>query len=87
MLSITNQWQDPEILLLLFFCYESILQQKLGHMLKALVPKFRSDLTVRLKDIVKKQVPANLKPIAGTEQTGRHRTPRIYQLGMEPGGQ
>ena len=57
-------------------------------MLKALVPKFRSDLTVRLKDIAKKkQVPAKLKPIAGTEQTGRHRTPRIYQLGMEPGGQ
>ena len=32
-------------------------------MLKPLVPKLRSDLSVRLGDFVKKQVPAKLKPI------------------------
>ena len=32
-------------------------------MLKPLVPKFRSDLSVRLKDIAEKQVPVKLKPI------------------------
>ena len=44
-------------------------------MLKPLVPKFRSDLSVCLNDIAEKQVPAKLKTIVGTEQTGRHRTP------------
>ena len=34
-------------------------------MLKALVPKFRSDQSAPLKDIAKKQVPAKLKPIVG----------------------
>ena len=34
-------------------------------MLKPLVPKFRSDLSVRLKDIAEKQVPVKLKPIVG----------------------
>ena len=38
--------------------------EKLGHLLK-LVLKFRSDLSVHLKDIAKKQVPAKLKPIVG----------------------
>ena len=33
-------------------------------MLKALVPKFRSDPPVRLRDITEKQVPAKLKPMA-----------------------
>ena len=37
--------------------------EKLGHMLKPLVPKFGSDLSVRLRDIAEKQVLANLKPI------------------------
>ena len=38
--------------------------QKLGGMLKPLVPKFLSDLSVRLMDIAeKKQVTAKLKPI------------------------
>ena len=34
-------------------------------MLKPLVPKFRPELSVRLKEIIKKQVPTNLKPIVG----------------------
>ena len=64
MLNTTSQWQDPEILI---FCYN----EQLGHMLKPLVLKFRSELSVRLRDtyngipyfITKKQVPAKLKPI------------------------
>ena len=32
-------------------------------MLKPLVPKFRSDLSIRLRDIAEKQVPVKLKPI------------------------
>ena len=32
-------------------------------MLKLLVPKFRPDLYVRLKDIAEKQVPEKLKPV------------------------
>ena len=32
-------------------------------MLKPVVPKFRLDLSVRLKDIAEKQFPAKLKPI------------------------
>ena len=35
-------------------------------MLKPLVPKFRPDQPVRLKDIAEKQVPAKLKQILGT---------------------
>ena len=58
-LNITSQWQDPEILI---FCYGSILR-KIGHILKPLVPKFRSDLSVLLRDIADKQGPAKLKPI------------------------
>ena len=34
-------------------------------MLKPLVPKFRLDLSARLKGIAEKQVPAKLKPILG----------------------
>ena len=37
--------------------------EKLGHMLKPLVSKFRSDLSVYLKDIAEKLVPAKLKPL------------------------
>ena len=48
-------------------------------MLKPLVPRFRSDLSVRLKDIAEKQVPAEVKTIVGTEQTGRQRTQQICQ--------
>ena len=35
-------------------------------MLKPLVAKFRSDLSVHLRDIAEKQVPAKLKPIVNT---------------------
>ena len=56
MLIIMGQWQDPD-----FFLYKSILQ-KLGHVLKPLVPKFRSDLSICLRDIAEKQVPVKLKP-------------------------
>ena len=41
-------------------CYE-----KIGHMLKPLVPKIRPDLFARLKYIAEKQVPAKLKPKVG----------------------
>ena len=51
MLNITSQWQDPEIVMI---CYMSILQKKIVRMLKTLVPKFRPDLSVRVKDIVEK---------------------------------
>ena len=49
-------------------------------MLKPLVPKFRPDLSARLKDIAENQVPAKLKPIVGiihqedAEQAGGHQT-------------
>ena len=36
-------------------------------MLKPVVPKLRPDLSVRLKDIAEKQVPAKLKPIVVDE--------------------
>ena len=38
---------------------------KLGHKLKTFVPKFRPDVFARLRDMAEKQVPANLKLIAG----------------------
>ena len=34
-------------------------------MLKPFLPRFRPDLSARLKDIAEKQVPPKLKPIAG----------------------
>ena len=37
--------------------------KKIGNMLKHLVPKFRPDLSPRLKTTTEKQVPAKLKPI------------------------
>ena len=42
--------------------------EKIGQMLKSLVPKFRPNLPARLKDIAEKQVPAMLKPIAGEDK-------------------
>ena len=48
----------------LFFAL-TVYYKKLGHMLKPLVPKFRYDLSVHLKDIAKKHVPAKLKLIVG----------------------
>ena len=55
-LNITSQWQHPD-----FFFVIRVYYEKLGHILKPLVPKFRSDLSVRLRDIAEKQVPAKLK--------------------------
>ena len=57
--NIRNQQQDHEIL---NFCVR-VYYKKLGHMLKALVLKFRPDLSTRLKDVAEKQVPAKLKTI------------------------
>ena len=34
-------------------------------MLKPIEPKFRPDLSARLRDIAEKQIPAKLKPIVG----------------------
>ena len=59
--NITTQWQEPEILI---FLYIRAYYEKLG--LKRLVPKFRPDLSTRLKDIAEKQVPMKLKPIVVT---------------------
>ena len=54
--SPTSQRQDPGIL---NFCYKSVgtYYQKLGPMLKPLVPKFRSDISVRLRDIAENWLP------------------------------
>ena len=58
---ITSQWQDPETsIFAISVCYV-----KLGHMLEPIVPKFRYDLSVRLRYIAEKQVPAKPKPIIG----------------------
>ena len=38
-------------------------------MLKPLVPKFRQDISARLKDIAEKQAPAKLKPIVVDKET------------------
>ena len=68
-----SQWQDPEIL---FFCYKSILRKIRSH---AETPyawshgetpydQFRPDLSVCLRDIAEKLVPAKLKPIVGCPQ-------------------
>ena len=73
--NITSQCQDRQILIFVVRVY----YEKLGLMLKPLVSKLRSDLSVRLRAIAEKQVPAKLKPVVGTEQTGRRRTPRISQ--------
>ena len=64
MLSITSQWQDPEILI--FFFVVRLYHEKLGRVLKNPMSKFCSDLFVRLRDITEKQVPAKLKPIVVT---------------------
>ena len=50
---------------ILKFCFFVIRAhyEKLGHILKPIVPKFRRDLSIRLKDIAEKQVLTKLKPI------------------------
>ena len=50
--------------MLLFFVIR-VYCEKLGHMLKLLLHKFRPDPSVRLKDIAEKQFPTKLKPIEG----------------------
>ena len=50
MLNITSQWQGDEILIFVIGVY----YEKLGRMLKPLVPKFCPDLPVSLKDIAEK---------------------------------
>ena len=59
MLNITSKWQYPEMLIFVIRVYH----EKLVHMLKPLVPKFRSDLSLRLRDIAEKHVHVKLKPI------------------------
>ena len=44
--------------------------KKLGHIIKLLLPKFRSDLFVRVRHIAEKHVPAKLKPIVVTVAAG-----------------
>ena len=46
-----------------FLLSEYTYDEKLGYILKLLVPKFRSDLSARLKDMVEKQLPKKLKPM------------------------
>ena len=48
-----------------FFFVIRVYDEKLGHMLKPLVSKFRPDLSARLKDIAEKQVSAKPQPIVG----------------------
>ena len=50
------------------FVLKEYITKKLSRMLKPVVPKFRSDLSARLKDIAEMQVPMKLKPIVGNTQ-------------------
>ena len=59
--NVRSQWEDPESLLLFFVL--RVYYEKLGHILKPIVPTFRPNLFARLGNIAEKQVPANLKPI------------------------
>ena len=58
------------LLLLLGVCCKNNSQ------LKPVVPTFRPDLSVRLKDRAEKQVPAKLKPMVG------HGSIRMHQNGL-----
>ena len=60
MLNLTSQWQNPDLFFVIGAHYE-----KVRHILKLLLPKFRSDLSIRLRNITEKRVPAKLKPIVG----------------------
>ena len=42
---------------------QEYITKKIGHMLKLIVLKFRSDLSGRLKDIAEKHVREKLKPL------------------------
>ena len=59
MLNITSQWHDHEILIFVIRVY----YEKFGHMLKPLLLKFCSDLSIRLRDITDTLVPAKLKSL------------------------
>ena len=56
MLNITSRWQNPEILIFVARVY----YEKLGHMLRLVVPKFRSNLFVHLRDIAEKPIPETI---------------------------
>ena len=49
-LNITSQWQDPEILIFVIRVY----YEKLVHILKPLLAKFRFDVSFRFRDIAEK---------------------------------
>ena len=55
MLNIKSQWQDSEFFI--YFFVIRVYYEKLGHVLKPLVSKFRSDLSARLRDIPRKTGP------------------------------
>ena len=59
MLNITSQWQDPEILILF---YKSISRKIRSHD-ETTCAQVSFDLSVHIRDISEKQVPANLKPM------------------------
>ena len=46
----------------------TVYYKKIRRILKSLVPKFLLDLSTRSKDIIEKQVPAKLKPIAAASK-------------------
>ena len=64
--NIRNQWQDPEILIFAM----RISYEKIGHMMEALMQKFRPDAYAHLKDIDEKQVSAKLELIVGSSPRG-----------------
>ena len=55
-----SNWEACKVFF--FFVTRVPILQKIGRMLKHLVPKFPPDLSVCLKDIAEKQVTMNLKP-------------------------
>ena len=52
--------------------------EKLSHILEPLVAKYRPDLFARLRDIAERQVPANLKPIVGAQNSFFWDAKQIY---------
>ena len=52
-----------------YFFVIRVYYKKLGRMLKPFAPKFRPDLSDRLKYNAEKRVPAKLKPIVGQRLT------------------
>ena len=56
---------------------------KNSHMMKPLVPKFCPDLWAHLQDIVKKLVPAKLKPIVGAEPQENFGLEEAFGIGKD----